>query len=629
MKCSQCGRELPDDAKFCLECGSPVTAPDAPEADGSGVTAQGSPESSSASPDDAGLEKTTVVGGHGSAGEGHFTEDGSDEVSDPTVDDDAADPSTEETADPTATAQLLSKPRETVVAGETTELAGGMASRTEGAKVHGAPTDASTDRHDGDAEPVDPTKSYAKVFVGSKEASWAHQPTDEFGPVAPAPRLEDEKRSAGAVKGKRALVGVAAVSLAILVALVAFVTWRLEIWGGKTLPDVVGKPLSEATRTLEDMGFTVATKEVVSDDGVGSVVAMEPTGGKRMDGGTVIALSVGVERSVPEVEGMDLADAREALSERGIVQLRLEYQNSHEKEGTVISVAPKEGTVVTADEMVTLVVAQPYTVPDVVGLSQDEAKKVIERAGLSADVSYVASTEDPGTVVGSEPKAGTVMDEGQSVALSVSSPYPPTVYTIKSYLTARPQDLSTYLTQEGYHMAYGAGKDDVATMTWTGAEAQPEVTIGPIPFRDYRGFQFWATDTLAAGAKVEGVRLTIDQKSAPSEVGTLKVDQSTITKLMGACGLAASSGTTTTATPSTIVPKPSDDSVEFEAKAATDGGNTWAIVVWRDGLGQVRADVVIAPTKTLNSNLEEQKIDLSTYDGNMANLAASLICYGE
>lgn len=595
MICDGCGHGLPDNAKFCPECGRPVTQPSVDGAPVDRVYAEGAGDAADA-PRAAAAP--------------------------------AADAPRETDAAPAADAAEDAAPSGTVPGGATGDAV--PASGSSGADD--VPPTAPIPKAEPAPVPDDLAATRERVRPRDLDAAFGGPARDPFDPAAtgafpgdtePAFPVPPEPGDAKGRTSRLGLVSAVVVFLAALALLVAFVTWRMELWGGRTLPDTVGMDQAQATQLLQDGGFSVATSDVVSDGNVGKVVEQEPAPGRRVDPGTVVALGVGVERSVPDVEGMTLDDAKRALEKRGIARLRIEYENSDREEGTVISASPAAGTVVAEDDVVTLVVAQPYTVPEVAGLSSEEAREAVTRAGLTPKEVLVASDEESGTVVSTDPGAGATLKQGATVTLNVSSPYPSTPYAVTEYLSCRPQDLSTYLRDRGYSMRYGASKDNVATMTWTGPAADPEVVIGPNPFARYEGFQFWATDALAAGASVDGVRLQIVQENAPADAGTLKVDQSCVNALMNACGLKASSGTTTVATPQTVTPK-MDNAPDFVAKAGTSGDTVWAVVVWRQG-DAVQAAVCAAHTETLEDNLKKESVDLGHYGDSMANLAASYI----
>ncbi len=65
------------------------------------------------------------------------------------------------------------------------------------------------------------------------------------------------------------------------------------------------------------------------------------------------------------------------------------------------------------------------TVPSIVGMTEDEAKKALLNAHLNASIEEVASLEPAGTVIGQSPEAGAEIAEGSAVTVEVSTGLPP------------------------------------------------------------------------------------------------------------------------------------------------------------------------------------------------------------
>jgi eukaryotic-like serine/threonine-protein kinase len=90
----------------------------------------------------------------------------------------------------------------------------------------------------------------------------------------------------------------------------------------------------------------------------------------------------------------------------------------------VISVSPSEGAKVDKGSSVTLVVSsgKPQAdVPEVIGKSFDEASSTLQAAGFKVTRKDKESdTKDPGTVLAQDPKGGTQVDSGTTVALTVA-----------------------------------------------------------------------------------------------------------------------------------------------------------------------------------------------------------------
>ncbi|MDI3402796.1 Stk1 family PASTA domain-containing Ser/Thr kinase [Streptomyces cavernicola] len=90
----------------------------------------------------------------------------------------------------------------------------------------------------------------------------------------------------------------------------------------KTVPDVVGKQVAEATQQLEANGFTVVTQEVPKDDvPAGQVVEQDPAGNSKARRGEQITLTVAKASEqipVPSLTGQKLKDAKKALQDAGL-----------------------------------------------------------------------------------------------------------------------------------------------------------------------------------------------------------------------------------------------------------------------------------------------------------------------
>jgi eukaryotic-like serine/threonine-protein kinase len=125
------------------------------------------------------------------------------------------------------------------------------------------------------------------------------------------------------------------------------------------VPAVVGSLEDDARDQLEDAGFDVTVVRVFSDEQEGSVVAQAPTGLDEAEVGSTVRINV--SKGTGRVE-----------------------------------------------------------VPNLVGLSEDEAEDELEQRDLRANVVEVPSDEQAGTVVAQNPVAGVQAQVDSTVRLNVS-----------------------------------------------------------------------------------------------------------------------------------------------------------------------------------------------------------------
>jgi serine/threonine-protein kinase len=116
-------------------------------------------------------------------------------------------------------------------------------------------------------------------------------------------------------------------------------------------------------------------------------------------------------RPVPGVVGYSYDQASQAISDAGLVPVKIETASTSVEAGKVISVSPGVGTKLEIGAKVAVSVslgAKNGTVPDVVGMSLAAAQKLITQAGfVIGTVSEVANGSSvKGTVISTKPAAG-------------------------------------------------------------------------------------------------------------------------------------------------------------------------------------------------------------------------------
>ncbi|MEA5020261.1 MAG: PASTA domain-containing protein [Gordonibacter sp.] len=257
------------------------------------------------------------------------------------------------------------------------------------------------------------------------QSAWRSGGTMEMPRIedAPAPKQKEFRAPDPNEKkhSKGRIVAIVAAVLIVAAAVAVGVTYQMELWGGKMLPSVVGMTQADATFQLEEKGFVVRSVQVKSDEPEGLVLFMDPTGGARAEKGTEVVLQVAIPRTIPDVVGKTRDEAGKLLNEAGFDHVAFAEVKSDNAEGTVLSLEPAVGQKAKASTPIEVTVAVPYTVPDVIGKPNAEAVAALEAASYKANVQYYYTEEvTEGLVVSIDPAAGAKLASGSTVTMNVA-----------------------------------------------------------------------------------------------------------------------------------------------------------------------------------------------------------------
>ena len=322
----------------------------------------------------------------------------------------------------------------------------------------------------------------------------------------------------------------------LLVALVlgggaAVVTYGMELWGGKVVPSVTHAAQATAEKRLAEKGFTVQVEAVPADDNIGLVISQDPEAGTRLDEGSEVVLQVATNRTVPEVVGKSEDEARAILQEAGAEHVEVKSEPSTEPEGTVIAVNPAVGEAFVSRNNVTLTVAAPFTVPDVIGKKETDAVAQIEEAGFATHVTYIASSQTVRTVVETSPAPGEVLAKGSTVEVRVSSPFPTSPHHLAEFFGHSSQDVDTYLQKEGFSFEHGGMASGMAQALYTSSD-KGRITFTSEPHSTQLTLaKDKDANVLATGTPFSGVRLDLPSSLVPGST-----DEAALDELASTCG---------------------------------------------------------------------------------------------
>jgi serine/threonine-protein kinase len=194
------------------------------------------------------------------------------------------------------------------------------------------------------------------------------------------------------------------------------------------LPSVIDFPAAAAVTQLTTAGYKVTQVHRFSKKPKDTVIAQDPAAGTLVAPNSDVQLTIsdGVEQvQVKDVVGKQVDSAATILKGDGFKVVQKGKSSDTVPQGQVISQDPIAGTTTDKGSPVTLTVSRgvaQVTVPNVINLSEGEARRQIEGAGFQVAVDNApSSTIASGTVISQDPAANKKADKGALVTIVVSS----------------------------------------------------------------------------------------------------------------------------------------------------------------------------------------------------------------
>lgn len=217
---------------------------------------------------------------------------------------------------------------------------------------------------------------------------------------------------------------------AILALVALIVSWQLTSGRGVSIPQLSGNTVQYSAFSLEQLGLTWTTSPQASETiAENTVIGTDPGEGSVVSPGdrVIILVSSGLP-VVPELgEDRSLSKVSQTISRAGLRLVKGPLSHSETiPSGQVISLDPVPGTRLGMNDNVTATISQgpaPITVPQLVGLTVDEANKALIAAGLQLGPTEHTfdANHDQGRVVSSSPEANTLIARGEKISLAVSN----------------------------------------------------------------------------------------------------------------------------------------------------------------------------------------------------------------
>ncbi|MQA09319.1 MAG: Stk1 family PASTA domain-containing Ser/Thr kinase [Pseudonocardiaceae bacterium] len=219
---------------------------------------------------------------------------------------------------------------------------------------------------------------------------------------------------------------------ALLLGLIGAGTWWFVDGRYVSVPEVTGFDQAKAEQTVRDAGLTPKmTRARHNSVKAGTVIRSDPASGQSALRGDEISVVVSMGKpTVPDISpGTSLRAANSALRDTQLRPVTNNQANAFDEQvpkGAVLGTDPGAGTELNVGTRVTVILSKgppPKPVPQVAGMSQQEAFQAIRNAGMRP---YVAGEEfsadvDGLRVVRTDPAADTVPSGDKRVGVFLST----------------------------------------------------------------------------------------------------------------------------------------------------------------------------------------------------------------
>jgi serine/threonine-protein kinase len=209
------------------------------------------------------------------------------------------------------------------------------------------------------------------------------------------------------------------------------------------VPNVVSMNVDDARAALHKLGLTlnIVDKQVSDTIPQDTIMSQAQAPNSQADRGSAIDVMVSLgptSATIPDVGGKTPADALALLRGAGFVPQITYNVDPTNAGGTVTAQQPGPGGSIKRGSTVAIFIGVPGTVPDVAGMTLDDAKAALEKNGYeSGNIAFttdcVGATADDttpcpgdeGKIVRTEPEANKDVKPGEAVTLYVHRAEPP------------------------------------------------------------------------------------------------------------------------------------------------------------------------------------------------------------
>jgi beta-lactam-binding protein with PASTA domain len=234
------------------------------------------------------------------------------------------------------------------------------------------------------------------------------------------------------IRGRRLLKQAGLVVAAFLAGylIAAFVIFPTPLFSSDhSVPRVLDEDGGEARGRLESQGFRVRVdgEEPHPHAPKGAVIWQDPAPGTSLAPGTSVHMTVSSGPgavTVPDLIGFDASLAARVVEAAGLTVGGLDSIPAGSETGTVVATRPGAGSSRDPGSPVQLVVSSgpaQISVPDLFGMTLDEARDRLNQVGLPLGETLTRTTNGPaGVVIEQRPLSGTLVARTTRIAIYIS-----------------------------------------------------------------------------------------------------------------------------------------------------------------------------------------------------------------
>lgn len=281
-----------------------------------------------------------------------------------------------------------------------------------------------------------------KYFVDESPTKYV-EAIKEIKGVNNVERSDDAKPVKGG-KGKKGekkpgflpiLSGIAAALVVVVVGLILGVMALKGYFGDNsstvTVPNLVGLQLEAAQTQYPDLTIVKANTEYSDSAPEGQIIKQDPAKNTKVKKNAEVKVTVSLgpqQIEVPDVTGKDKTEAEATLRSKGFTNIVEQSEYNDMAAGYVISTSPAAGEKAAASDAITVTISlgpdmsKMVPVPNVVGMTSEQAKRAIQDAGLIAGTptEEYSNTVKAGYVISQDPKSDTKITLKSTVNYVVS-----------------------------------------------------------------------------------------------------------------------------------------------------------------------------------------------------------------